>query len=596
MAIASDSPESILEELSCDQNIRDIKPELQCKFISQCDELVLGRVNVLKLYYCHSHFLANLLMPLLLLGSFIGLGITASEFLTPNLHYISKYFNLSDNLAGLTLVALGNSSPDILSNYKAMNLGHADLALSELIGACFFIVSWVIGVMSVLHPFKVPRSSFIRDLFCFVVVSFFVLVTLIIQRLNITLSILLISCYLAYVIYVIISHSIAKEKYLARIRDERTRNSVARGVVVQSFDDDIGFSNLNDISSLPTIEDLNFSNTEDIEYQSQLNNEMDQLRLSVGDSVDISNTYAIKQLINELNFQKKPAIQLENERPFGITMANNEEIENEYNQFQVTFKSPSYWRDLLELDAIPDIPFHRASFFLSLPIKTLIKLSVPVSMMDNETKQETDIVKLTCTVIFLKLNFSSSLKGWLIELPIFALGQFLLIRYKLKILYSLVGFLSAVLWISIFATEVINALKSYAIIFNISDVILGFTVFALGNCIGDFISNYTIAQLGMPIMAFGACFGGPILSLTFMGANGLMIMARDSEHKLTDSRGYIFTYSSSLIIMTLGLIINLVLMYVLCRRNNWYMNEKVGYALMANWAIVNLICVIIELT
>lgn len=593
--LATEAPVLLLEDSNCNKNIHEVDSALQCKYISLCEELKLGKINFLKLYFCYSHTLANLFLPLILLCSFLGLGITASEFLTPNLHFISKYFNLSDNLAGLTLVALGNSSPDILSNYKAMNLGHADLALSELIGACFFIVSWVVGIMSVLHPFKVPRSSFIRDVFCFLVVASFVLITLLLQRLNITLCLLLICCYLAYVTYVVVSHSIAKKRYLSRLRDERIRNSVINGITVQSYDDDLGISTIHDISNLPTIEDLNFSNMDDTEYHNELNNEMDQLRLSVGDSIDVSNTYAIKQLINELTLQKKPAIQLENERPFGITMSDNQEVENQFNPVETTYRSPSYWRDILELDSIPSSPFYKVSFLLSLPVKLPIKLSTPVSVIDNETKHAPDLFRILCTIIFLKLNFSNSFKAWLVQAPLFAFGAFLVIRFQYKIIYSLVGFLTSILWISIFATEIINALKSYAIIFNISDVILGFTVFALGNCIGDFISNYTIALLGMPIMAFGACFGGPILSLTFMGANGLVIIAQDSSNKFTDANGYIFTYSSSLIIMTMGLIINLVLMYALCRRNNWHMNENVGYALIINWIFINLICVIIEL-
>ena len=53
---------------------------------------------------------------------------------------------------------------------------------------------------------------------------------------------------------------------------------------------------------------------------------------------------------------------------------------------------------------------------------------------------------------------------------------------------------------------------------SLSEDILGLTIFALGNSIGDFISNYTIVI--KPIMAFTACFGGPLLAICSSGLSG----------------------------------------------------------------------------
>ncbi|KAG0199648.1 hypothetical protein BGX28_007105 [Mortierella sp. GBA30] len=77
---------------------------------------------------------------------------------------------------------------------------------------------------------------------------------------------------------------------------------------------------------------------------------------------------------------------------------------------------------------------------------------------------------------------------------------------------AFVGFLVAMTWIFVVANEVVGILQAYGMILGVSDAILGLTVFAMGNSLGDLVANVTIAKLGFPRMALSACFGGPLLS------------------------------------------------------------------------------------
>jgi sodium/potassium/calcium exchanger 6 len=70
---------------------------------------------------------------------------------------------MSESMAGVTFLALGNGSPDLFSTFAAMRVGSGSLAIGELIGAAFFIVSVVSGSMAIVRPFKVSRKSFVRD-------------------------------------------------------------------------------------------------------------------------------------------------------------------------------------------------------------------------------------------------------------------------------------------------------------------------------------------------------------------------------------------------------------------------------------------------
>lgn len=75
------------------------------------------------------------------------------------------------------------------------------------------------------------------------------------------------------------------------------------------------------------------------------------------------------------------------------------------------------------------------------------------------------------------------------------------VRPRFHSLLCFPGFLVSVAWIAAIAGEVVGTLKAIGVIWGISEAILGLTIFAAGNSVGDWVSNYTIARLGSPVMA-----------------------------------------------------------------------------------------------
>jgi sodium/potassium/calcium exchanger 6 len=74
-------------------------------------------------------------------------------------------------------------------------------------------------------------------------------------------------------------------------------------------------------------------------------------------------------------------------------------------------------------------------------------------------------------------------------------------RPKYHFLLCFLGFVISVAWISTLAGEVVGVLKAYGVILGISEAILGLTVFAIGNSLGDLVADVTMARLGYPVMA-----------------------------------------------------------------------------------------------
>ena len=75
------------------------------------------------------------------------------------------------------------------------------------------------------------------------------------------------------------------------------------------------------------------------------------------------------------------------------------------------------------------------------------------------------------------------------------------------------GFVLSIGWIYLIANEIVSLLKAFGVHFGLSDAILGLTVLAWGNSIGDLITDVAISNQGYPRMGFSACYGGPLFNL-----------------------------------------------------------------------------------
>ncbi|CAG8196294.1 unnamed protein product [Penicillium salamii] len=169
---------------------------------------------------------------------------------------------------------------------------------------------------------------------------------------------------------------------------------------------------------------------------------------------------------------------------------------------------------------------------------------------------------------------------------------------------SLLGFLVAISWIATIATEVVSLLKTLGVILNISDSLLGLTVFAVGNSLGDLVADITVARLGFPVMALSACFGGPMLNILLgIGLGGLYMtlngnQRQDQDVQLRDAVAiqvpYEIAISKVLVISGATLLAILVGLLVVVPLNNWKMDRRIGWGLVGVWCVSTLGNVIAE--
>ena len=126
--------------------------------------------NLLSLHYCHIQkfpIITLIFAIIILLLCFSFLSSTGNNYLANILGILSEKLHMSQNLAGLTLLALGNQAPDIAVAILAG--GDADegveASLSSLLGGGFIVVGLVLSTVIFLGDgVSVLSYNYLRDL------------------------------------------------------------------------------------------------------------------------------------------------------------------------------------------------------------------------------------------------------------------------------------------------------------------------------------------------------------------------------------------------------------------------------------------------
>jgi len=125
---------------------------------------------------------------------------------------------------------------------------------------------------------------------------------------------------------------------------------------------------------------------------------------------------------------------------------------------------------------------------------------------------------------------------------------------------GLYGFVLAATWIDLVADILVDVLTFMGVICNIPAAIMGATVLAVGNSVGDLSANITVARKGLCDMAITACFAGPVFNILIGLGLGFTALLNYSEQSavavyLTPQLniGFLFSIANSLLVIGLGI-------------------------------------------
>ncbi|XP_063345191.1 mitochondrial sodium/calcium exchanger protein isoform X1 [Pelmatolapia mariae] len=519
----------------------------RCAFVKKTPDCSMedGFINYLEVAFC---LLPPNLTPLTiflciiwLFFLFIILGLAASKFFCPNLSAISSSLRLTHNVAGVTFLALGNGAPDIFSAIAAFSHPHtAGLAVGALFGAGIFVTTVVAGSVALVKPFAVASRPFLRDVIFYMVAVFWTF--LILYRGTTTLGETLgyLGLYVLYVVIVIISAFIYNR---------------------QKYSDNTSVQNVTHVPA-----DFHSSDSSD-----------DDVPCLTGRSL-------------------------------------HQEYESEYRPLLPYSESTSQIL-LSSLNPVDNRKWRRKSWkwkvlkVLKTPLEVLLLLCIPVVDPDKEDRnwrRPLNCLHLITAPLVCVLVFQSGAYGnYMIQgqFPLWLL--FLLLGLFVSAIvfcstsndcppryhsfFALLGFVVSAVLISAAASEVVSLLHMLGVVLRLSNTVLGLTLLAWGNSIGDCFSDITIARQGYPRMAISACFGGIIFNMLFGVGLGCLVQMFQTHADVQVEPEGLLTW---ILAGSLGL--SLVLSFVIVPLCRFHLGRAYGIFLLIFYVIFLIIALLTE--
>ncbi|XP_020104958.1 cation/calcium exchanger 1-like [Ananas comosus] len=434
-----------------------------------------GYINYLRIFYCvcgEYPILGYTILILWLLLLFYLLGNTAATYFCSNLEGLSRLLKLSPTIAGVTLLSLGNGAPDAFSSIVSfVGNGTTDVGLNSVLGGAFFVSSVVVGIISIcLGPRRIAidKTSFVRDVSFFLFVLSVLLVIFVVGKINLWCAVAFTSLYAVYVFLVSITH-------LCRRKD------------VEQMGIGDGFP------ALPA----------DAAEFGGLESAAPLLATRGGEWGDEP---------------KKPAC--------GSKAC-----------FKACFASAGSKHAM-----------GRALRILELPLYLPRRLTIPDACEERWSKPFAVISVTLAPTLLAALWNSKSPRAKESSLVVHVIGGLLgtvlggaaLARTRKErppagvFLFPWLagGFLMSVVWAYIIAEELVSLLVSLGVVLQVSSSVLGLTVLAWGNSLGDLIANAAVALKGGPggaQTAMSGCYGGPIFN-TLVGLGLSLVLSSWAAH------------------------------------------------------------------
>ncbi|KAM8992741.1 mitochondrial sodium/calcium exchanger protein isoform 1-T1 [Ara ararauna] len=373
----------------------------------------------------------------------------------------------------VTFLAFGNGAPDVFSAVVAFsNPRTAGLAIGAVFGAGVFVTTVVAGGIALVKPFTAASRPFLRDVIFYMLAVFLTFLVLYFGRITLGEALGYLGLYIFYVLTVVLCTWIH--------RWQRGDGPGPPGA-----------------------------------WEPEMPTDAEEPESSGTNSGDYGEEY------RPLLPSREPSLRI-------LTTALSP---LDWRKWR---RKPWYWR-LFKV--------------LKVPVELVLLLTVPVVDPDKDDlnwKRPLNCLHIITSPLICILTLKSGTYGLYQIQGIFPVwGLVMLIGSVLALIifittsneeppkyhcvFAFLGFLASAMWINAAATELVNILRTLGIIFQLSNTVLGLTLLAWGNSIGDTFSDLTMARQGYPRMAFSACFGGIIFNILVGVGLGCLLQMTSSQ-------------------------------------------------------------------
>ncbi|EDO18153.1 hypothetical protein Kpol_1031p60 [Vanderwaltozyma polyspora DSM 70294] len=238
------------------------------------------------------------------------------------------------------------------------------------------------------------------------------------------------------------------------------------------------------------------------------------------------------------------------------------------------------------------------------PLSVLLNAYLPAINITHVNKKLSPVtsIKLVLSPIIISVLLYQCLTIWAIIMciPIIILLTYWekanIYRYNSNVV-AIIEFIVSLCTISYSVKHVVRILTNWTERYNLTQEILGLTIFAWGNSVGDLISNVTFTQLGAIDIAISACFGGPLLCFLFgLGIDGLLILLNNygQEDSSIWKTSLVFKTERHFYITTGGVISAIIVLTIGVPLNGWVIDKKISVILLSIYLLITALNVYIE--
>jgi sodium/potassium/calcium exchanger 6 len=602
---------------SCNQMYSITVPgEQQCLFSKTCNN---GEGVFAPFVFCHSWAPSTycwLLSPLLLLWLitlFRMLGSTAEYFFSPSLEMFSGKMGLPPRFAGVTLLALGNGAADVSATISAICVDTENgykLSLGALTGAAMFIGCIVAGCVIVVADGVPCRGALVRDATALLIAVSVVGVKLYSGVIGPSAVSLFISMYIFFVLIVLVADVYHRAVVLPRQARHLAQIEVARQVQEGQAVSERAADALNDLAD----EELerprgkasraidavmvalsNYGTTPanqsgwGVESQDILHERPVVLRGSRGLLTEegVPHNYLQGRPVesDEDVDESTPYTAMLESSTDNVCVSHGSFAADSWRGAwhdatqELYFEVQSSWQDIFDEE---NSWFDKILMICEYPFLLARKLTVPIPCEGYYCRGLVALSLVLSPVWFgvyllneheMNIFWKDGVSYVGILLALFLVIAALVIRFApggaegvMSIVVStpiaLYGFFIAATWIDFIADKLVNLLDFLGIICRIPAPIMGLTILAWGNSMGDLSANLTMARKGLANMAMTACFAGPVFNILMglgLGFSRLFAATGESEKSVVVTPavliGIIFIVVNSLLIIVTGVFV-----------------------------------------
>ncbi|OMO91787.1 Sodium/calcium exchanger membrane region [Corchorus olitorius] len=519
-------------------------------YSTRCDYLIAhpectagGFFNYIKFLYCGCEkfsFLGFAVLALWLVALFYLLGNTAADYFCCSLEKLSNSLKMSPTVAGVTLLPLGNGAPDVFASIAAfVGKDAGEVGINSVLGGAVFITCVVVGVVSLCiaeRRVQIDRNSFFRDIGFFLFSLIWLFLFLTVGEVTVGTASLFVLLYVIYVIAVALNE-------LARIN--------------------IRMLKLGYLTPLLPVKEGTFSSGDE---------EGDPIYASLLKPDLSSDVPCLENRLPHWMWASQVAIY------------SNEPVDSA--------KSVWGWNDEETLKDQSSVSCSKFLSLLELPLTVPRRLTIPIVEEERWSKGYA-VASATLAPILLAFLWNTrddagSLSKEIVYFIGFTFGGILGVaaylyttsdhpprRFLLPWVFG--GFFMSIIWFYIIANELVALLVALGVIFGINPSILGLTVLAWGNSMGDLMSNVALAMNGGDSVqiAMSGCYAGPMFN-TLAGLGISLVLGAWYKRPAP----YIVPRDSSLLCTMAFLAIGLIWSFIVLPRNDMRPNKTLGIGLI----------------